>query len=296
MADAAGIDEHRTGAGRRAGSWAAVAVLAATAVFGANPAGLRERLVGPDAVEPAAARSAEGDDPQRPAPTGDDTVLRSNPWWQELASGAVDAGGGLAFTVAPAALQWRVHWACEQGQLELSSAGGAAPTVSTTCPDSGVTYGTTTGEVELRATGDAPAELAVEQQVDVPLAEPPLDEMVDGSATVLLRGTFEPVDQSTTGEARIHRLPDGRRVLRLEDFFVTPNVDLELRLSTVEDITTSEQYLAGESVHLAALDVTAGSMNIELPPEVDLSGFSSLVVWCEPVLSAYATADLDGEG
>lgn len=295
MADATGTAEHRTGAGRRAGPWAAVALLAATAVFGANPAGLRERLVGPDAVEPATGRRADGGAPQRPPATGEDTVLRSNPWWQQLTSETVDAGAVLSFTVAPAALQWRVHWSCEQGQMELSS-GPDPALVTAPCPDSGTVYGTSTGEVELSVTGGGRTGLVVEQQVDVPLVEPPLPEMADDDATVLARGTFEPVDQSTAGEARLYRLPDGRRVLRLEDFFVTPNVDLELRLSTVADIATSEQYLAGDSVHLADLDVTAGSMNIELPPEVDLSGFASLVVWCEPVLSAYATADLDGEG
>ena len=36
-----------------------------------------------------------------------------------------------------------------------------------------------------------------------------------------------------------------------------------------------------------------GSMNYELPKDLDLDQFRSLVIWCEITRNAYAAADLD---
>lgn len=52
------------------------------------------------------------------------------------------------------------------------------------------------------------------------------------------------MDQSGTGAVTIYRLADGSAALRLDDFFVTPNVDLEIHLSPLEAPQTTDEFLA----------------------------------------------------
>jgi hypothetical protein len=95
-----------------------------------------------------------------------------------------------------------------------------------------------------------------------------------------------------TGTANVYRTADGTHLLRLDRFFVTANVDLELRLSPLEAPRSTEQYLSSPSVWVAPLDVTTGSLNFTLPADVDPSRYRSLVVWCPIINSAYAAATL----
>ncbi len=43
---------------------------------------------------------------------------------------------------------------------------------------------------------------------------------------------------------------------------------------------------------LAFLKATAGSMNYEIPPDLDVSRYRSIVIWCELTSNAYAAAEL----
>ena len=66
------------------------------------------------------------------------------------------------------------------------------------------------------------------------LVEPPLPVMSAAGTRKVLTGQLYRMDQVGTGTLDIYRLPDGGHALRLEDFFVTANIDLELRLSALE--------------------------------------------------------------
>jgi hypothetical protein len=80
--------------------------------------------------------------------------------------------------------------------------------------------------------------------------------------------------------------------VRLEDFFVSPNTELELRLSAVEAPHSSQEFSAAPSDVVATLDVTAGSLNYAVPAGVDPTKYKSLVVWCVAIKSAYAAVTL----
>lgn len=197
------------------------------------------------------------------------------------------------FTIGDGALQWRVIWTCGSGQLTVrASAQSSRPLVSAACPGSGTGYGTQTGPVDLSVTGGGPWELQVDQEVDVPLDEPPLAAMTAPGSKVAASGTLYRIDQIGTGNVTFYRLADGSYSLRIDKFFVTANVDLEIRLSPLAAPHSTDQYLAAPSVLVAPMDITVGSLNFTVPPGIDPTRYGSVVIWCPLIRSAYAASTL----
>jgi hypothetical protein len=272
--------------------------LAVSALFGGNAFGVRERVLGegPPPPRPAAAsRAAGGAAVAAPVTTAapQETVLRSQPWWQEV---AVLEGDGATttepFTVDDGAIQWRATWTCRSGTLAVTAGGAPEPLVEDDCPGTGVGYSTETGATSLRVDAGGAWELRIEQQIDVPLVEPPLPAMTAAGTVTESTGSFYRIDQSGTGTVTIYRLADGSHLVRLDDFFVTPNIDLEITLSPLEAPRTTEEFMSAPWEWVAPLDITAGSMNFVVPPEVDPTQFRSVVIWCPLIDSAYAAATL----
>lgn len=276
-------------------TWAAVLVLIVSAVLGSNMFSVRDRLFGtatPDAAPPAAGRSVDGTaDTVAAAPTS----LRSSPWWQDVTTlEGIGAATSQSFTIAPGAVQWRVKWTCGAGHLVVRAPKQAKPIVDGACPEGAVGYGVQTGPMTVQVTADGPWRLQVAQQVDIPLVEPPLPAMIASGARVAFSGAFYNLDKTGTGKVTIYRQADGKYSVRLEDFFVSPNTDLELRLSTLEAPRSSQEFSSAPSELVVTMDVTAGSVNYAVPAGVDPTKFKSIVVWCVPIKSAYAAATLVG--
>lgn len=287
---------------RRFGAAFGLAALVVGALFGGNVLGMREHFFGsesPEARAAAVSRSTEGAAvPEATVPRAGEpvqSVLRSQPWWQKV--GVVEGGGSMrapAFNIDPGAIQWRVTWTCQSGNLQVRAPDQRRPViVDSACPGSGTGYGVQKGSVSVEVTATGPWRMEVDQQVDVPLDEPPLAAMNAPGATVVSTGSLYRIDQVGTGTVNIYRLPDGSRALRLENFFVTANTDLELQFSPLEAPRSTNQITdAGMSPSIATLDVTTGSLNFAVPPTLDLSQYRSLIIWCEVANSAYAAATL----
>ncbi len=209
-----------------------------------------------------------------------------------------DGPGRHTIDIAATAIQWRATATCGTGRLVVRSTARPKPILSTTCPpgSSDVGYATVPGgqALAVRATGSW--QLRVEQQVDLPLEENPLPETALPNSRTVSLGSFYRIDQQGQGVVTIHQLADGSAVLRLADFFVTANVDLEIRLSPLAAPRSTGEFVAAPSVSVADLDVTAGSLNFRLPAGVDLSAYRSVVIWCEQLHSAYAAASLEASG
>ncbi|MEW6154123.1 MAG: DM13 domain-containing protein [Actinomycetota bacterium] len=224
------------------------------------------------------------------------TQLRSQPWWQDVTT--VEGTGTATaspFTVVPNAVQWRIKGTCQSGRLVVVAAGHRRPIVDAPCTGEVTGFGTTSGPVALQVTADGPWRLAVAQQIDSPLVEPSLPAMAAPGAVVVGRGSFYGIDKTGVGTVTIFRQADGKYSLRLDDFFVSPTADLELRLSTLEAPKTSQEYLNnGSSELVVMMDVTAGSLNYPVPEGIDPTKYKSVVIWCAPILSAYAAASLEG--
>ncbi len=223
------------------------------------------------------------------------TVLRSQPWWQTVRA---FAGRGPMLLpgvrLSPSAIQVRVRWSCRRGRLRIRSAARSAPLVDGSC--GGAKTKTTLvaarnlGRLRVAAVG--PWTARVDQQVDVPLVEPPLRAMRTKGARVIASGSFYRIDQFTQGRVTVYRLSGHRYALRLSGFYVTPNSDLQLRLSGVRAPGSTREYLSAPSTFAAPLDVTAGTMNVVLPKGTHVDRARSLVVWCAGTRSAYAAATL----
>lgn len=270
--------------------------LAVSALVGGNAFDLREQLMGsvtPAARPAAVSRGGEGP-AATPAPAEPaETVLSSQPWWQGIATLEGEGSASTdAFTVVDGAIQWRVTATCTDGALSVGSPAGDDPLIEGPCGATEVGYGTDPGTTSLQVEASGAWQLQVEQQIDVPLVEAPTPAMTAAETVVAATGDFYRIDQAETGAVTVYRLADGTHALRLDDFYVTPNVDLEIHLSPLEAPQTTEEFMAAPSVEVAPLDVTAGSMNFAVPAEVDPSQYRSVVIWCPLINSAYAGASL----
>lgn len=275
-------------------TWVALAALVASAVLGSNVFEIRDRLLGsatPEPMPPAASRAVGA---AAPSTGAEATRLRSQPWWQTV--GAFEGTGDetvSGVSIAEGAIQWRLRWSCDTGRLVVASAGAGEALVEGACPEGGPGFGSGSGPLSLDVEADGPWRIEVQQQVDVPLNEPPLAAMSEPGAEVVSRGSFYDIDQTATGGFAIYRLADGSQAIRLEDFYVTPSPELEVRLSPLPRPATSEEYLSAPSELIVVLDVTTGSLNFPFPGDIDLSTYASVVIWCPPVNSAYAAATVE---
>ncbi len=275
------------------GAFALLALLV-TAILGSDVLGLRGRVFGsarPTPRPPAVSRQADA--PTAGTADAQKTVLRSQPWWQSVTTlSGVGPMTAPTFSVASDAVQWRVKWTCQSGRITVKVSNQPKPVVDGTCPGNGSGYGTATGEVSLQVQADGPWEMQADQQVDVPLIEPLLPEMTAPGSEKVSSGSFYRIDQTGSGTATIYHLVDGRYALRLDDFFVTANSELEVKLSALQEPKTSNQFTDAPSALVAPLEVTTGSLNFTLPPDVDPTQYKSVVVWCRLINSAYSGATL----
>lgn len=237
--------------GRRVVGLVIILVMAASAAYSANTFRIRDRFA-PPATELGDRRAA--------APVADSTGAtpttsprapdsRSQPWWQPVVTqSGTGATTTTAFAIDPHALQWRTVWKCEAGPFEVvpEQVSGDAPRRPLadvdTCPEDGGTgYSVRPGRFSLRIAAPGPWEVKVEQQVDVPLVEDLTPEMKAPNSSVEAVYDVYDIDRVGRGVIKLYRLGDGSRVLRLEDFFVSINSDLEIRLSELARPTTTDE-------------------------------------------------------
>lgn len=88
------------------------------------------------------------------------------------------------------------------------------------------------------------------------------------------------------GTALVIQVEPGVYVLRFEEFSVRNGPDLYVYLSTNPDGASANDYSLGP------LKATDGSFNYDIPAEVDISIYRSVIIWCEPFAVLFATAPL----
>ncbi len=115
------------------------------------------------------------------------------------------------------------------------------------------------------------------------------DEPMESQPTVELSGTFKDADSfhRGSGKATVYILPDGKRVLRFEDFTVTNGPALSVYLVRSADGNVDSGYL-----DLGKLKGNKGNQNYEIPADADLGSYRSVIIWCVPFRVTFATAML----
>ena len=111
---------------------------------------------------------------------------------------------------------------------------------------------------------------------------------------LLASGQFGAVDGFHKGEgtASVFRLPDGKLVLRLENFKVTNGPDLYVYLSGHPAPRNSAQLHEGSALEVARLKGNIGNQNYPLPADADVSKFKSVVIYCKQFSVIFSTAEL----
>lgn len=107
---------------------------------------------------------------------------------------------------------------------------------------------------------------------------------------VLARGDFEDGEHATSGTALVLELGDGRRFVRLEDLATSDGPDLHVWVTDQPSGGDWRSYDDGRYVRLGELKATHGNQNYEVPEDADLSGLTSVVIWCDRFNVAFGTA------
>jgi hypothetical protein len=106
---------------------------------------------------------------------------------------------------------------------------------------------------------------------------------------LLGRGRFEPVAHSVNGTATTIRTAGGRRVLTLTSFEVDNGPDLRVYLvaGPARDEAEVEDY-----EDLGALKGNRGNQQYDLPRDLDLDRYTTVVIWCRAFSVNFARAPL----
>ncbi len=113
-------------------------------------------------------------------------------------------------------------------------------------------------------------------------AEPPLP----------VGGSFRSLEHATSGRALVLELPDGSRILRLEDLKTSNGPDLVVYLSRLPAGLGWRDY-GREFVDLGPLKGNVGNQNYSIPAGTDIETFRSAVIWCRRFAVGFGVAPLD---
>jgi hypothetical protein len=143
-----------------------------------------------------------------------------------------------------------------------------------------------------------PWKLVVDDRVDeaAPVAEQPVAAAPPAEPVVLARGELITHEHESSGSVVVVELPDGSRVLRMEDLNTSNGPDLHVWITDAPVIEGRDGWGVfddGRYVDLGELKGNIGSSNYPLPPEVDLAELSSVSVWCQRFAVSFAAADLE---
>jgi hypothetical protein len=107
----------------------------------------------------------------------------------------------------------------------------------------------------------------------------------------LATGSFRSLEHKTTGQAIVLQLPGGQRVLRFEDLDTSNGPDLRVILSSAPS-TAGDKDFGDDYVELGKLKGNIGNQNYDIPVDLDLSRYSSAVVWCHRFKVGFGVAGL----
>lgn len=107
-------------------------------------------------------------------------------------------------------------------------------------------------------------------------------------------GNFTTIDEfhQGFGTATIWQISESQRVLRLDPFAVTNGPDLMVILSQNEIPRTSSEVYLPDYVSLGVLKTSDGSQNYDLPQDLDISQFKSVVIYSTSLNLVYSSAPL----
>ncbi|WP_308169610.1 DM13 domain-containing protein [Acrocarpospora catenulata] len=110
---------------------------------------------------------------------------------------------------------------------------------------------------------------------------------------VLSMGTFITHEHETSGVAKVLQLPNGERVLRIENLDTSDGPDLRVWLSD-QPVKEGEWRVFddGEWLELGELKGNKGNANYPIPASADLDSLTSVTIWCRRFAVSFGAAPL----
>src|SRR5260370_21003418 len=105
-------------------------------------------------------------------------------------------------------------------------------------------------------------------------------------------GTFYGVAPPTTGPASIYRIGDGSRILRFTNFRTSNGPDVHVYLVAAADAKDSASVQSAGFIDLGSIKGNIGDQNYTLGPDVDLSKYHAVSVWCKRFSVNFGAAPL----
>lgn len=136
----------------------------------------------------------------------------------------------------------------------------------------------------------APTETVTSQPVTSQLDLPTL---LEGDAALLLaHGEFYSVAHAGRGTVNVYQVVDVGIVLRFEDFEVEDGPDLHVYLTSQETVENTLGADLADGLDLGELKGLTGDQAYDLPADLDLTTYKSVVIWCVPYKVSFSAASL----
>jgi hypothetical protein len=171
----------------------------------------------------------------------------------------------------------------------------AAPVFASGVVVNSAATGTGTGtasEPVAATTTTAPApEQASTTESTVPPTTTGQPSTIQPEIVTVATGSFISKAHGTSGEVSV--LTDGseQRFLRFDNLATDNGPDLNVYLTT-SDAAAGDGSIADEYVDLGNLKGNIGNQNYEIPSDVDLTEYDTVVIWCVRFGVAFGAADL----
>jgi hypothetical protein len=89
---------------------------------------------------------------------------------------------------------------------------------------------------------------------------------------------YYPLYANALGDVKIYRYPDERKILRLENFSIVNGPNLRVYLAVLTNPLNTEE-LGNTYIDLGALKSNSGNQNYDIPRELNLGDYASVVIY-----------------
>jgi hypothetical protein len=105
-------------------------------------------------------------------------------------------------------------------------------------------------------------------------------------------GTFHSVVHPTNGTATIYQAADGNCILRFTNFRTTNGPNVHVYMVAANDAKDNASVRQAGFIDLGPIKGNVGDQNYAFGPEVDLSKYRAVSVWCQRFSLNFGTAPL----
>ena len=122
-----------------------------------------------------------------------------------------------------------------------------------------------------------------------------IDEALPPGAQITCSGEFTSHIHQTSGSARLLTLPDGSRILRVENLHATQGPQLRVWLTNARGANNASRcrkFSRGNHIDLGPLRANRGNANYAIRGDADITGVSNVILWCDRFGVCFGAAQL----